>query len=157
MEKLVREINGKKNYLLGTKDGDTYYLEEAHWECDWYWGLGYVESYIGRGTSDRSWRSHRHFDTLFLEPAKFKEGFRNFFDETVDLTDNEIWKLLELMKSAYLAREYSDMIYRGGAHYTSNPCKETIKDEAEYKRINEVVIPSIMNKVYELLTPEEDK
>lgn len=155
MKKLVRQINGKKNYLLGIKDGETYYLEEAHWDCNWYWGLGYVESYKGRGTSDRSWTGHSHFDYLFLKPAKFVDGFRDFFNDNTPLSNEEIWKLLELMKSAYLARNYSDMLYTGGANYTENPCKETIKNEAEYKRINEEVIPAIMKEVYKILSPEK--
>lgn len=150
MNKLVN----KAGYLLGTKDGESFYLEKASWDCNWYWGLGYVESYRGKDTSDRSWRSHQHFDTLFLQNRMYADGFRDFFDDT-PLSNEEIWKLLELMKSAYIAREYSDMIYRGGAHYTENPCNEIIKNDIEYDRINRVVIPSIMNRVYELLTPEK--
>ena len=30
---------GHKYYLLGAdKEGIKYYLEEASWDCDWYWG-----------------------------------------------------------------------------------------------------------------------
>lgn len=155
MNKEIKTIGKEKHYLLGIRDNQRYYLQEASWDCGWYWGLGYVESYAGKGTSDKSWRSHQHFDGMFLKPGGYVEGFRNFFDETVDLTDKEIWKLLELMKSAYTARHYSDMLHIGGAHYTLNPCKETIQDEAEYKRINEVVIPALMKEVYKILTPEK--
>lgn len=153
MEKTVITIRGKKHFLLGIKDGYRYYLEEASWDCDWYWGLGYVESYRGKGTSNRSWRGHEHFDTLFIKPCKFVDGFKEFFDE-VTLTDKEIWTLLELMQSAYISRKYSDMLHTGGAHITTNPAKETINCEDEYKRINEKVIPQIMNEVYELLSKE---
>ena len=52
----------------------------------------------------------------------------------------------ELMKSIYTLREYSDFIYRGGAHITSNPCKNDIKNDDEYKRINKVIIPSLLKK-----------
>jgi hypothetical protein len=155
MKKEVKTIGKKKHYLLGIRDNQRYYLQEASWECGWYWGFGYVESYRGKGTSDRAWRSHNHFDTLFLKDRMYADGFRDFFFDYTPLSKEEIWKLLELMKSAYIAREYSDMLSRGGAHYTENPCKEIIKNDIEYNRINEVVIPSIMNKVYELLTPEK--
>lgn len=151
MNKLVN----KAGYLLGIKDGESFYLEKATWDCDWYWGFGYVESYRGKGTSDRAWRGHQHFDTLFLKPAKFVEGFKASFDET-PLSDKEIWKLLELMKSFYIARQYSDMLHTGGAHISSSPVKDTISSEAEYKRINEVVIPAICEQVYKLLSEEEE-
>ena len=55
------------------------------------------------------------------------------------------------MKAFYIAREYSDMVYRGGAHYTSNPAKEAIQDTAEYERINKKMIPSIMEEVYKIM------
>ena len=67
------------------------------------------------------------------------------------VSDEEIWKIIELMKSFYISQEYSDMLYRGGAHYTSNPVTDIIKNEAEYKRINEKVIPEIMKELYKIL------
>lgn len=152
MKKEVRKIRGKRQFLLGEKDGERYWLEEASWDCDWYWGFGYVESYRGKGISDKSWRGHQHFDSLFLDSAKFVDGYKEFFDD-VTLTDrDEIWKLLELMKSFYLCRNYSDMLHTGGAHITSNPATDTIKDMKEYNRINKKVIPEICTEVYNLLT-----
>lgn len=154
MKKEVRKVNGKYQFLLGKKGSETYWLQKASFDCDWYWGLGYVESYRGKGSSDKSWRSHQHFDGLFLIPAKFVDGFKEFFDETT-LTDKGIWTLLELMQSAYTCRKYSDMLHTGGAHITSNPAMESIQNKAEYDRINNQVIPSIMNEVYKLLTTGE--
>ena len=55
------------------------------------------------------------------------------------------------MKSFYIAEEYSEMLYRGGAHYMANPISDIIKNEAEYKRINEKVIPEIMKELYKIL------
>lgn len=154
MEKEVRKVNGEYQLLLGIRNGETYWLEKASWDCDWYWGLGYVESYRGHGRSDKSWRGHQHFDSLFLKPAEFVDGYKKFFEETT-LTDKEIWTLLELMQSAYIARRYSDMLHTGGAHITGNPAKENIQNMAEYERINKQVIPSIMNEVYKLLMTGE--
>lgn len=148
MKKEVITRNGKKQYLLGRDSVGKVWLEEARWDCGWYWGLGYVKMF---GKHE----CHTHFDSQFFNSGKNGyDRFKEIMTETT-LSDKELWQLLELMKSAYLARNYSDMLYIGGAHYTENPCKETIKNEAEYKRINEEVIPAIMNKVYELLTPEE--
>ena len=46
------------------------------------------------------------------------------------------------------------MIYRGGAHYTKNPCADIIKNSEEYKRINESVIPSLLKKLYQILSED---
>ena len=33
-------------YLLGRdEEGINYWLEEPSWDCGWYWGFGYVETY----------------------------------------------------------------------------------------------------------------
>ena len=150
MKKEVIIRNGRKQYLLGRDDIGKVWLEEAHWDCNWYWGLGYVEMF-GKLSC------HTHFDIQFFRSNKNGyDRFKELIRET-PLSDKELWQLLELMKSAYTMREYSDMLYRGGSHYTENPCKDIIKNDSEYKRINEEVIPAIMNQVYALLIPKEGK
>ena len=158
MNKFVKRMtNGKWQFLLGTKDGETYWLEQASFDCDWYWTIGYVENYRGYGLSGKNWRGHRHFDSMFLKKnvcGAYLDAWNKFFDET-PLIDDEIWQILELMKSAYTCREYSDMIHRGGSHITSRVKVDLIKNDAEYCRLNNEVIPTIMNEVYKILLPEE--
>ena len=158
MKKFAFNKFGHKYYLLGTdKEGIKYFLKEAHWDCDWYWGGGYVETFSNNRdpVCSRDIDSHHHFNYMFLTYNKNGfDMFKDFFKET-PFTDNEIWKICELMKSFYVAREYSDMIYIGGANYTQNPSKETIMDKAEYNRINKVVIPTIMTELYKILSEEE--
>jgi hypothetical protein len=43
------------------------------------------------------------------------------------------------------------MLHSGGAHITSNPAEKIIYNKAEYERINNQVIPSIMNEVYKIM------
>lgn len=154
MKKQKNHAFGKDIYLLGKDNGGTlYWLEAGSWDCKWYWGFGYVETYTNNNSPSRSRdiSSHQHFDSLFFN--KNKDGhtaFKEFFAET-PFTDSEIWKLLELMKAFYTAREYSDMMYRGGTHYTSNPAKEDIQNAEEYERINKKMIPSIMEEVYKIM------
>ena len=76
----------------------------------------------------------------------------------VELTvsDKELWTLCELMRTYYIMREYSDLLSRGGAHYTKNPQAELIKNDREYKRINEIVLPKIFDEIEALLSPSED-
>lgn len=157
MDKQKSHAFGKDCYLLGKdSDGTYYWLEQAKFECSWYWGLGYVETYTNnkRPSCARDINSHQHFDGLFLNDNR-KDGFdkfREFLSDSV-LSEKETWTLIELMKSAYAARKYADMLYIGGSHYTTNPAAETIKNEDEYNRINNQVIPAIMGEVYKLLKP----
>lgn len=149
MKKQKSHAFGKDTYLLGKgKDGECYWLEQGTWDCDWYWGIGYVETYTDKLNPAIAMdiNSHQHWDTLFPTYDKFND----FFEETV-LNDKEKWILLELMKSIYTARNYSDMIHRGGSHYTTNPKREIIKNDDEYNRINKIVIPELLASVYEIL------
>lgn len=153
-KKYSMEKFGKKCFLLGQdKDGINYFLEAATWDCEWYWGGGYVETYTNNCNPvlSKDIKSHQHFDGLFFGGRK--NGFDTFkeFLPVNPFTDSEIWQICELMKSFYIARKYADMVYTGGAHYTKNPAAKIIKSEDEYKRINNIVIPAIMESLYKIL------
>lgn len=138
--------NGKKYYLLGILDGEEIYLEQGHFDCGWYWGVGYVETFTNRKNPRRSKdiSSHRHFDKLF-------KTYDMFMTLESPLSDKEKWTVYELMKSIYTARKYSDMLYGGNSGITTNPCKDIIKGGEEYQRINDIVIPSILKVLYGIL------
>ena len=154
MKKNVKKAFGKTVYLLGKdKEGTYYWLESASWNCDWYWGFGYVETYTNNKCPDKSKdiSSHQHFNGLFFN--KNKNGydeFKDFFEETT-LSDDELWKLLELMRSFYILRDCAELLHLGGAHYTKNPCINIIKNEEEENRINKIVLPAIFKEIYSIL------
>ena len=148
-----KQYDEKRGYVLGKKDGYYVYLAKESFDCNWYWGYGYVQTWEhSRPTSDI--HSHQHFDSLFLNNGAFTKGFVEYFDDT-PLIEKEIWTLLELMKSFYVARRYSDMLHSRGAHITTNPAKDVIGSQEEYDRINKVVIPRICEEVGKLLSPVE--
>lgn len=146
----------KDIYLLGQDaDGINYWLEAASWDCDWYWGFGYIETYTNNNNPSMSKDidSHSHFDSLPNNQNKnLYDAFKEKFVVT-PLSDKEIWTLCELMKSFYISKNYAEMLYTGGAHYTTNPCKDTIRNDKEYNRINKIIIPAICKEVYALLSP----
>lgn len=156
-KKFSMEKFGKKCYFLGqSRDGTNYFIEEAKWDCGWYWGGGYIESYTNNNNPvlSKDIESHSHFSTMFFGRNKNAfDAFKEFFINN-PFTDDEIWQICELMKSFYIAREYSDMLYLGGAHYSTNPAKDAIQNNKEYKRISKEVIPTIMEDLYTIL---EDK
>lgn len=152
MKKKISSAFGKTIYLLGQdSEGTNYWLEEGSFDCGWYWGIGYVETYTNNSNPQcsRDISSHQHFDNMFLGGNGF-DKFKEFFTKT-PFDDKEIWKILEIMMALYTARRYSDMIHRGGANYTKNPLVEVIKSDKEYLRINEVVIPRLLEELYKIL------
>ena len=148
-----------KHFLLGKDaDGVKHYLEQAHWDCEWYWGFGYVHTFTNNNKPEnsRDISSHYHFDSFNRD----KDGrsccmYDGIKARLVELTvsDKELWTLCELMRTYYIMREYSDLLSRGGAHYTTNPKAELIKNDREYKRINEIVLPKIFDEIEALLSP----
>lgn len=156
MKKKKCHAFGKDIFFLGRdKKGIYYWLEDASWDCDWYWGLGYVETYTNNENPQdaKDINSHQHFDSLFFKGNKNGyDAYKEFFTE-ITLNDKELWKLIELMRSLYTLKEMSEVCYIGGSHYTENPCKDILKDEDIYNKINKIMIPEVMNKVRELLTP----
>ena len=155
MKKKVITWHGRKFYLLGRDHkGVCHWIEEGSFDCDWYWGIGYIKTFSNntRPQLSKDSMSHTHFDTMFLQGnGNAFDRIKSFFAETT-FSDEEIWKICELMNAMYTARHYADMLHRGNAHYTENPVSETIKNECEYKRINEKVIPAMLNSLYEIMS-----
>lgn len=156
MEKSKKFAFNKNIYLLGeNKDGIKYWLEEATWDCNWYWGFGYIKTYTNNKNPEisRDIASHQHFDSLFLNKNIF-DSFKNFFKETT-LNDNEIWELLGYMEEFYKMKEYSNLLYSGN-HITSQAKnikegKNEIENKKEYERINKILMPELFKKIYKLL------
>lgn len=153
MKKKKYFVFGKNAYLLGEDaEGTRYYLEEASWDCDWYWGFGYVKTYTNNRNPEKSRdiRSHTHFDTMFLE------NLNNFWEDLLVKTpfsDDEKYKLLELMKSFYTLKAYSELLYMGHSGITSkvDSFRELVKNDNEYIRINRDLLPKIFEEVYKIL------
>jgi hypothetical protein len=92
---------------------------------------------------------------LFLN-SYIPESFKDYFVDS-PLSDDEIYTLLELMDSLYTVRQYSDLIYNGSSNISFNSCSKIIKNEEEYERINEVVIPALLSDIYNLLGGGSDE
>ena len=155
MEKKKSHAFGKDIYLLGRDaDGVNYWLEEASWDCGWYWGFGYVETYTNNKYPhlSRDIKSHQHFDGLFLKGAIF-DSFKELLVET-PLSDKEIWKLLELIDTFYTLRESADFFKNGGSHISANPLMFELKNEKIYNNINQELLPHVFKEIYKLLSPE---
>lgn len=155
MKKINKKTINKfgEHYLLGVDaDGVKHYLKKPSFDCGWYWGFGYIHTFTNNNKPElsRDISRHYHFNS-FEKNSDMFDGIKKAFISFV-LDDDELWKLCELMKTAYILRDYSDTLNRGGANYTANPCREIIKNDDEYNRINKTVLPAIFEQVKKLLT-----
>ncbi len=157
MKKISKKTINKfgEHYLLGVDArGVKHYLKKPSFDCGWYWGFGYIHTFINNNKPElsRDISEHYHFNS-FEKNTNMFDGIQNAFVSFV-LDNKDLWTLCELMKTAYTLGNYADTLYTGGAHYTTNPCKDIIKNDDEYNRINNVVLPAIFDQVKKLLTED---
>jgi hypothetical protein len=152
---------GKDVYLLGwDKYHEQIWLEAASWDCGWYWGFGYVETYTGKNPStSRDINSHSHFDGL----VGFKTADNKYIahlNESPEmsatvLSDRESWELCDLMSSFYTLKKAAEIFRQGNSHLTSTTNAD-LKSEETVKLINETLLPRIFARVYEILDPNTE-
>ena len=78
--------HGEEYFLLGKDNDDQpWYLKKATFDCDWYWGIGYVNTFTNSQSPEKSrdiWEFSR-FDYLFLTKGsgfdKFNEFLKSLF------------------------------------------------------------------------------
>lgn len=156
MNKIAREKShafGKDVYLLGRyKTGEFLWLESPSWDCEWYWGFGYVETYTHNSRPDlsRDITSHSHFSSLCNISDKNTGEYIHHINENPDfestvLDNSDSWKLASLMNDFYNFRKVAEALHRS---------KDKTEQEFE-KWLNEVKIPEIMDGAIKLLTPTE--
>lgn len=159
--KQISRRRGQLYFLLGKDaDGNKYWLEQHEWSCDWYWSFGYVQSFVQNCSPEKAIdiETHTHFNSLFLN-GEYIENYKVFFSGGVTLEDEKIWKLMEAMKSAYIASKYQKFLYCKGAYISSLPdeVKQIISNQNERVRLEKEVIPAICKYAEGLLDPMKQK
>ena len=154
MELLDKKIINKfgTHYLLGEdENGIKYWLEEPTFNCGWYWGLGYIETFTNNRQPTRSVdiRSHEHFDSKFMNYG-YVGGYLNFFKKSV-LDRHETYRLFELMECAYTLSKMASMCERGSAWVSKNDRYDAIKDQNWYVEIIQKKLPAVISAICNLL------
>jgi hypothetical protein len=163
---------GKDVFLLGKDyEGIRYWLEAPSWDCGWYWGFGYVETYKGNRLPSKAKdiNSHSHIDSGFRgkqEVYDTKKGafvnteyIHNIFDHPtlhkVTFTKEEGWVLSELFKQFYLLKEMAAFCSRtpAGCHLTSVDVGHGDLT-AWGNKINQQHITVVTAKILEILSPK---
>ena len=83
IEKKKTEAFGKKTFLLGEdEEGVKYWLTAAKWDCGWYWGFGYIETYTNNKNPNnaRDISSHSHWNSSIV-------GKKEYYD-----LDKKCWR-----------------------------------------------------------------
>ena len=155
-----------KIYLGKTKfePRENVCLENFKWQCNWYWGGGYV------GNKN----FHCHFDGCFLKKinhyyhplGNFKplgsqrenaiivksnsaifEPISTFLDNVPEHIENNWWRIKDLYKQFYALKQAAEVFQYGGHCTTSGRKPEEINLDMA-KQINQhlqyVIIPEIM-------------
>ena len=153
MEKKTSKAFGKKVWLLGKdKDGINYWLEEPSWDCGWYYGFGFVETYTHNTRPDlaRDIDSHQHFDSLFLNgPKCSKDMFKEFFAET-PLSDDEIWELVDYMKTFYTLKSVAELFKHVYSWQTSKAKIDRLQSDEQNDLVNKVWLPEVFKRIEKL-------
>lgn len=150
----MQTLSSHSKVFIGVNAGEKIYLSPPSWDCGWYWGFGYLGNnnchYHVDGLTTHEW-----YDTekgcFRSERLNLFDGFRKHFGDSFQITDADLWTLCELFKTFYTLKETAEVLGRGGAHYTTNPCADLIKNETETARINNIVLPQIFEEIYRVL------
>lgn len=158
IKKQKKHAFGKDIYLLGIdEDGVKHWLEAASWDCGWYWGFGYVETYTNNNNPEiaKDISSHSHWDNCIIGKLGFKDYIHHLNDNpnfsSTTLSDTESWELSELMKSYYSLKEAAEIFGRGKSHIANTEVNYQDKEIAE--KINKEILPKIFQRIYEILSP----
>lgn len=142
MASLLREY--PEQVYLGKYNGEDVFLSRPMWNCNWYWGFGYVANrylhthlYMMSNVDGRNvnlWDGITHHIKAGKIEAMHLQG--------------KLCTFCEVVQTIYLLKAAAEVLGRGGSHYTTNPCADLIKNPDEVKRINEVLIPKLIDEMY---------
>ena len=93
---------------LGTVNNENIFLSPPSWECNWFWGFGYL------GNAN----CHYHLSGLSKDCNLFK-GIKNHFgDSFIIKDDKDIWTFVELIQTFYHLQESAEVCHSGGCLLT---------------------------------------
>ena len=125
---------------LGMIGKDRIYLEEHKWDCQWYWGFGYLGNKGG----------HFHIKSM-LGP---NTAVLDHFDKTW-ITQDTWWILRDLFIQAYALKDAAET-YRLGGHQTSRADPYSIIDSDMAQRINKD-LGVLLATIWALIADEKTK
>lgn len=126
---------------IGKYNDKSIDLVPPSWDCDWYWGFGYL--------SNRDLWTHLSVLLTHPTPKTLNQQLTDFI-----ITDeNDTWIFIELVLSIYHLRSQAEFYKRGYKGITEhNPCRKLNQNRDMYVHINTILIPAHFKALYELLS-----
>ena len=143
MEKRTSHAFGKDVYLLGKdKYNEVVWLESPKWDCGWYWGFGYIETYTNQNNPSmaKDITCHTHWDSIH-------ENDSNPFIETT-FSKDEYKELKTLFVRFYKLTKKAENLH--SKRYNKNEYYHRI-----WKAINDFQIPAITKQIINIIKPEK--
>jgi hypothetical protein len=147
-----------KHYLLGAdKNGTKHWLQFPSWDCDWYWGFGYIRTFTNNKNPEKSkdLQSHSHATDFMYGYFTKWNGTKPILEKRT-FTEKEGWELSELFKQFYFLRDVAENFSRGKCHVSDTTIENWAKPEL-VEETNKVLIPMVMDRIIEILTPEKEQ
>ena len=128
---------------MGSNHGERIYLSRPKFDCDWYWGFGYL------GNT----RCHYHLNGVTEgKNINFRDALLAHFGDSFIIKDEAlVWQFSEIVLTIYTLKEAAEMFYRGGSHMTTNPDAASLKKTEWVDEINNVLIPRQIAALYKIL------
>jgi hypothetical protein len=154
MKKCKKHAFGKDIYLLGADEyGTNYWLEAPKWDCGWYWGFGYVETYTNNKSPETSEdiSSHSHAKDFLSKYFMVWNNSKPILTKQV-FNEKEGWELSELFEQFYFLKQAAEMFKDGKANCATADVPLWRKPEL-VTEINEKLIPQITSRILKILSP----
>lgn len=101
--------------------GELIYISKHSWDCDWYWGFGYI--------------GNKHLHTNISSLIKGESDINKIFSST-KLTQNDWWIIRDLFKQAYALKPAAEIYRYGGHQKTVEGLTDIIKNSDMAAKIN---------------------
>ena len=131
-------------FYMGNRDGERIYLSRPSFDCNWYWGFGYL--------GNRN--CHYHLNGVTEgKNINFRDAvLAHFGDSFVIKDERDVWTFSEIVLTIYTLKDTAELFHLGGSHMTTNPDAATLKAKGEWlTEINEVLIPRQIEELYKIL------
>lgn len=143
MTTLIKLGNSKEH-------GNNISLSDFSWDCNWYWAGGYLGNR----------QCHFHLESYFKKDINAYDAIKKDFGESLNMTDDQLWRFLDLFKQFYSHTKSAECFQYGG-HFTSKNRKEDEINKELAKTINDhienVIIREIRALCVEIKNTKEEK
>jgi hypothetical protein len=121
------------------------YLSKHSWDCEWYWGLGYL------GNAN----THFHFSD-YLKGTEWDVA--SIFTGGTVLTQSQWWVICDMFKQAYSLRATAE-VYRLGGHICgANDITTLLRDSNKSAMLNadlELILDRLWDYIVEAVTKDD--